>query len=360
MENTEIKTPQVEEVKEELNTEEENENVVLDSKDNKPSKEEQHKKVKRKRILMSLVPVIGLVVLLVAYLIIGGIQGIRLDKGFQVIFNSSVVCAVVATGAIFIYTLGSFDISLGAATLVSAMVGAITYDATGSVWLMFFVCILVAVGVELLSSVLASFLNLPVFITTVAMMSILGAFSLLLIRWNNTGDTISIPASAVEAFDTIWFKILVLVLYILFAVFVYKYTKIGRKQKFLGGNPLCAKLSGISMKKMAIVAFVLCGVGVGLGAILTITYAPTISRTTASSLGMNIILAIVFGGMPVSGGAKSKISAGIIGAFSISVLDAIMLCLQLGSGAGQVVKAVIFVVVVVITSLNYRSKMLAR
>ena len=88
MENTEIKTPQVEEVKEELNTEEENENVVLDSKDNKPSKEEQHKKVKRKRILMSLVPVIGLVVLLVAYLIIGGIQGIRLDKGFQVIFNS--------------------------------------------------------------------------------------------------------------------------------------------------------------------------------------------------------------------------------------------------------------------------------
>ena len=75
---------------------------------------------------------------------------------------------------------------------------------------------------------------------------------------------------------------------------------------------------------------------------------------------MNIILAIVFGGMPVSGGAKSKISAGIIGAFSISVLDAIMLCLQLGSGAGQVVKAVIFVVVVVITSLNYRSKMLAR
>lgn len=325
-----------------------------------PDKEHDIKKVKIKRIIMNLVPLIGLIVLILAYIIVGAISGVRFDKGFVNIFNTSVVCAVVATGAIFIYTLGSFDISLGAATLVSAMIGAIAYRQTGSVWFMFLVCILVAVGVELLSSVLASFLNLPVFITTVAMMSILTAFSLLLIRWNNTGDSISVPSEAVQAFDSIWFKILVLGLYIAFAVFVYKYTKLGRKQKFLGGNPLCAKLTGISMKKMAIVAFVLCGVGVGLGAILTITYAPTITRTTASNIGMNVILAIVFGGMPVSGGAKSKISAGIIGAFSISVLDQIMLCLQLGSGFGQVIKAIIFVVVVVITSLNYRSKMLAR
>ena len=90
MENTEIKTPQAKEVKEELNTNEENANVVLSTNENKPSKEEQYKKVKIKRIIMSLVPVIGLLVLLIAYLIIGGIQGIRLDKGFQVIFNSSV------------------------------------------------------------------------------------------------------------------------------------------------------------------------------------------------------------------------------------------------------------------------------
>ncbi|MCC8046316.1 MAG: inner-membrane translocator [Clostridiales bacterium] len=318
------------------------------------------KKVLMKRRILNLVPIIGLLVLIAVYLGVGYWEDIRFDKGFQAILNSSVVCAVVATGAIFIYTLGSFDISLGAATLVSAMIGAMAYNATGSIVVMMLVCVLVAIGIELISSLLAAFLDLPVFITTVAMMSILNAFALVLIQINGTGDSISIPSEAVDPFDNMAFKLIVLILYLAFAAFMFNYTKIGRFQKFLGGNPLCAKLTGISMKKMAIVAFVLCGVGIGLGAILTVTYAPTVSRNTASGVGMNVILAIVFGGMPVSGGAKSKISAAVIGAISISVLDQIMSILQLGSGIGQMVKAVIFLAVVVLTSLGYRQKMLAR
>ncbi len=313
-----------------------------------------------KRRVLDLVPLLGLLLLVIVYVSLGIKQDIRLDKGFQAILNASVVCAVVATGAIFIYTLGSFDISLGAATLVSAMLGGMVYNATGSIWIMFLTCIGVAVLIELISSLLAAFLNLPVFITTVAMMSILNAFALTLIKINGTGESIAVPAAAVEPFNTLWFKLGVLAAFFLFALFMFRFTKVGRMQKFLGGNPLCAELTGISMKKMAIVAFVLCGIGIGLGAILTITYAPTISRNTASSLGMNVILAIVFGGMPVSGGAKSKISAAVIGAITISVLDQIMLLLQLGSGWGQIVKAAIFLIVTVITGLGYRSKMLAR
>ncbi len=313
-----------------------------------------------KRRVLDLVPILGLLLLVAAYVYLGIQEDIRLDKGFQAILNSSVVCAVVATGAIFIYTLGSFDISLGAATLVSAMLGAMAYNATGSFAVMVVTCIGVAVVIQLISSMLAAFLNLPVFITTVAMMSILNAFALTLIQINGTGESIAVPAEAVESYNTLGFKLAVLIGYLAFAVFIFRYTKVGRKLKFLGGNPTCAELTGISMKKMSIVSFALCGVGIGLGALLTITYAPTVSRNTASSLGMNVILAIVFGGMPVSGGAKSKISAAVIGAITISVLDQIMLLLQLGSGMGQMVKAVIFLVVTVLTGLGYRSKMLAR
>ncbi len=312
------------------------------------------------RQVLNLVPLIGLLLLVGVYIYIGITQDLRLDKGFRTILNSSVVCAVVATGATFIYTLGSFDISLGAATLVTAMIGAMAYNATENIWVMFAVCILVAVAVELASSLLAAFLNLPVFITTVAMMSLLNAFALVLIRINGTGDSIKVSTAAVKPFDNMTFKLTVLAAFLLFAIFMFNFTKLGRKQKFLGGNPFCAKLTGISMKKMAIAAFALCGIGIGLGAILTITYAPTISRNTASSVGMNVIMAIVFGGMPVSGGAKSKITAAVIGSVTISTLDQIMNVLQLGTGLGQMVKAVIFLTVILITSLGYRSKMLAR
>ncbi len=318
------------------------------------------KSVIAKRRLMNLVPIIGLVVMIVAYVIVGIQQDIRLDKGFETIINSSVVCAVVATGAIFIYTLGSFDISLGAATLVSAIVGAMAYNATGSFAVMVIACLAVAVLIELVSSMLAAFLNLPVFITTVAMMSILNALALVLIQLNGAGDSVKVASEVVAPYDNLTFKLAILIIYVAFAVFMFDYTKVGRKLKFLGGNPVCSELTGISMKKMAIVAFVLCGVGIGLGALLTIVNAPTISRNTAGSLGMDVILAIVFGGMPISGGAKSKISAAVIGSVTISVLDQLMLTLQLGSGIGQMVKAVIFLAVVVLTSLGYRGKMLAR
>lgn len=111
---------------------------------------------------------------------------------------------------------------------------------------------------------------------------------------------------------------------------------------------------------MAIIAFALSGIGVGLGAFLSIIYAPTLTRNTASSVGMDVIIAIVFGGMPVSGGARSKIYAAVIGAFSMTLLGQIMVMFNLNSGIGQMVKAVIFLLVVFLATSGQRGKMLPR
>ena len=136
--------------------------------------------------------------------------------------------------------------------------------------------------------------------------------------------------------------------------------KLGRREKFQGGNPVCAKLTGLNGKKLAITAFAIAGIGVGLGAFLTITYAPTLSRNTASSVGMDIIISIVFGGMPVSGGARSKIYSAAIGAVSMTLLNQIMLTLSLDSGVGQMVKAMIFILVVFISMSNNKGNILPR
>ena len=104
----------------------------------------------------------------------------------------------------------------------------------------------------------------------------------------------------------------------------------------------------------------ICGIGVGLGAFLSIIYAPTLTRNTASSIGMDVIIAIVFGGMPVSGGARSRIYAAVIGAFSMGFLGQIMVMLNLNSGVGQIVKSVIFLLVVFVAAGERRVKTLPR
>lgn len=317
-------------------------------------------KKKLKKIIINLAPLFGLVALVLFYFLFGSYKAINISYGVKTIINQSVVVAIVATGAVFIYTLGSFDISLGASVAVSALLGGMAYNATESLLVMFLVCIGVAVLVALANSVLASVLNLPVFVTTIAMLSFLNALALVLIGVNNTGSRISVPMAAVRGLNTTGFKVLVLILYIMLCIFVYNFTPIGRKQKFLGGNVDCAKLTGISYKKMAIAAFIMSGIGVGLGAFLSIIYAPTLTKDTASSVGMDVIIAIVFGGMPVSGGARSKIYAAIIGAFSMTFLSQIMTMLNFNSGMGQMVKAVIFLFVVFLATSNQRQKMLPR
>ena len=282
----------------------------------------------------------------------------------KIVFNEGIVLSIVATGAIFIYTLGSFDISLGAATLFAATLGVLTYNATENFALMIIVILLAGIVCSLVNSVLASIFHIPVFVTTVAMMSVLSAIASQIITTKGGAvGGISIPSEVVKHLDNSAFKIGVLVIWVAICVFVFDYTKFGRREKFVGGNPICAQLSGIKYNTYAILGFLLAGVGVGIGAFMTLVYTPSVTTTTAGDIGMNIMVAIVFGGMPISGRARSQIYAAVVGGFSYIVLNNILdLLIDSTSGYGitQIVSAVFFLIIVYVASVNYRSQTLPR
>lgn len=319
---------------------------------------------KNKKMMISALPFVALVVLLAVFCGIVSSKGYRLDMYIKIVFNEGIVLSIVATGAIFIYTLGSFDISLGAATLFAATLGVLTYNATENFALMIIVILLAGIVCSLVNSVLASIFHIPVFVTTVAMMSVLSAIASQIITTKGGAvGGISIPSEVVKHLDNSAFKIGVLVIWVAICVFVFDYTKFGRREKFVGGNPICAKLSGIKYNTYAILGFLLAGVGVGIGAFMTLVYTPSVTTTTAGDIGMNIMVAIVFGGMPISGGARSKIYAAVVGGFSYIVLNNILdLLIDSTSGYGitQIVSAVFFLIIVYVASVNYRSQTLPR
>ena len=319
---------------------------------------------KNKKMMISALPFVALVVLLAVFCGIVSSKGYRLDMYIKIVFNEGIVLSIVATGAIFIYTLGSFDISLGAATLFAATLGVLTYNATENFALMIIVILLAGIVCSLVNSVLASIFHIPVFVTTVAMMSVLSAIaSQIIMTKGGAVGGISIPSEVVKHLDNSAFKIGVLVIWVAICVFVFDYTKFGRREKFVGGNPICAQLSGIKYNTYAILGFLLAGVGVGIGAFMTLVYTPSVTTTTAGDIGMNIMVAIVFGGMPISGGARSKIYAAVVGGFSYIVLNNILdLLIDSTSGYGitQIVSAVFFLIIVYVASVNYRSQTLPR
>lgn len=319
---------------------------------------------RRMQLLIRILPFAALGILFAAFVAVVLMKGYRLDMYLQIVFNEGVVLAAVATGAIFIYTLGTFDISLGASTLFAATMGVMAYNATESFALMVLAIFASGIICSLLNSVLASVFHIPAFVTTVAMMSVLTAVAGQFITTKGGAlGGISIPGSVVAPFDAIGVKLVILVGFMALCIFIFDLTKAGRRQKFIGGNPICAALSGIEANKYTILAFVMAGLGVGVGAFLTLVYTPSVTTTTASGIGMNIFIAIVFGGMPISGGARSRIYAALVGGFSFMLLNDILELLIDGSaayGLTQLISAVGFLIVVYLTSLNYRSQLLPR
>ena len=240
---------------------------------------------KSKKMIIGTLPFVALIVLFAIFCGIVSSKGYRLDMYIKIVFNEGIVLSIVATGAIFIYTLGSFDISLGAATLFAATLGVMTYNATENIGWMILVIMLAGIGCSLLNSVLASIFHIPVFVTTVAMMSVLSAIASQIITTKGGAvGGISIPSAVVKSLDTSVFKVIVLVVWVAICIFIFNYTKFGRREKFVGGNPVCAQLSGIKYNNYAILGFLMAGIGVGIGSFMTLVYTPSVTTTKAGDI----------------------------------------------------------------------------
>ena len=342
--------------------------------ENLASGELQRKRLQRALLMKRLtnfVPIIGTIVLAVLFCAVCIVKSYDLDTNFIVVIKRAMIVGFLATGASFIFAIGSFDLSLGANMLVSAAVGATLYNATGGLILMLLVCLAVCVLFSLLNAVLASVFNLPVFVMTIAMMSVFTALSTLIISnvdANGIDTRLSRPSNPdnvyYQVLGNMWFQLAMLVIFVLMCAFLFNFMKMGRRQKFIGGNPICARLTGIAPMGITLFSFTIAGLGVGLAAYFTILQDVSISTSSGSGVGMNMLIAIVFGGMAISGGPRTKALAAFIGGFSMAFLDQFMTLLLLGMNTGsavtQVVKAVLFLTVVTLLSLSYRTKLLPR
>lgn len=97
-----------------------------------------------------------------------------------------------------------------------------------------------------------------------------------------------------------------------------------------------------------------------LAASLLLLRTHTAGATTASTVGTDVMVALVLGGMPLSGGPRSKISAGLLGAVTITVLNSGLAIMGLSTGQIQATRGIVFIVVVLVSSLSYRGKLLPR
>jgi ribose transport system permease protein len=277
---------------------------------------EKLKQLNEQQFFIRLVPIFLLAVMAIGFNIAtdGKFGEVR---NLTLIITQAVIIGTVATGAVFIFGTGNVSIALGATTAITAAIMSKAYLATESVPVMILTAIVVATLIMVATAVLSTVLRVSVMFVSIVVMVLFQAVLQTILG----AGTLTLPYEMTSSLTNANFHYIAFAAYFILCAVLFHYTAIGRSIKFLGSNKICAEQSGIFLNKYLMIAFAVSGVGIGLAAIMTGIRTGTIGVGTASSLNMDVVLAIVLGGMSVFGGTRSYIYAGALGAITVTLLN---------------------------------------
>ncbi len=319
---------------------------------------------KRLPLLKTLAPFAGLVLLfaLFAGLTKGDSLGV---SNLQSLLNQVMVTALVATGAVFVFGSGSIDMSMGACVSLSAVLGGMVGISTGNIWVVLVVCVGSALALGLLKGLFAAYVEAPSFIITIVMGMVITAVVLVAMgdKANLLLPSPGTEPNTIQLFDFTRMTVVnvaTLGSFFLLCWLLFSFGTLGKSVKMTGGSVVVARQTGLPIRRTVILSYLLGALGIGLAAFVLLIRTRTVGASTGASLGTDVLVALVLGGMPLTGGPRSNIYAGLIGAASITVLTNGLTMMGLPLEIIQTCRGIVFIVVVFIASMSYRTKLLPR
>jgi len=116
------------------------------------------------------------------------------------------------------------------------------------------------------------------------------------------------------------FVLFYVIIFFALAAFIMNYTELGRQMVAVGGNPNAARFSGINVKRITMLSFVLAGVMAGIGSVLMAARLNSGSPNYGVGMELSAIAAAVIGGTSLSGGKGNVIST-LFGALTITIVQ---------------------------------------
>lgn len=246
------------------------------------------------------------------------------------IANQIAVIAILAIGMTIVIITGGIDLSVGSLIALSAVVTAMIIrdfcGGTNAGTIGMFVAglsgIVLCGACGLISGAFVARLRMPPFIVTLAMMLVCSGLAG---RLSENQSVYQVPDSFVwlgRGADLFGLPNAVVLMLLLYAVahVVMTQTSFGRHLYAVGGNTEAAFVSGVPVKRVILIAYILCGLLAGLGGVVTASLLKSGSPTYGQMYELYVIAAVVVGGTSLSGG-KGTMSGTLIGALIIAVIQ---------------------------------------
>ncbi|ERI15695.1 ABC transporter permease [Brucella intermedia] len=314
--------------------------------------------------LRAIAPFVALALLLVLGAIVSP-NFIGLDNLLNVMTRAAFI-AIIAVGATYVISSGCLDLSVGSmvAFVASLMILFINSGVIADPVLLLLVAVLLALvlgaACGLLNGLITTVGGIEPFIATLGTMGIYRGLT----TWLSQGGAITLRNSEVQAMYRPVYSgyiagVPVPVIFIFataaLAAFVLYRTRYGRHLLAAGSNEDVARYSGISVKKVRTIAYMVQGLCVAVAVLLYVPRLGSTSAQTGMMWELHAITAVVVGGTLMRGGV-GRIWGTICGAFILEFIGNIMILSNFISEylLGAIQGAIIIIAMLVQRSLARR------
>jgi ribose transport system permease protein len=303
-------------------------------------------------LLRQFVPVLVLIALCIAFALIN--PNFLSVKNFARIGILAAPTLLVAIGVTFVIIMGSIDLSMEGVVAFCAMVFAKVFVAYGGFhgwgWTALILAVIVGATVGLVGGIAQVWLKIPSFMSSLSMGYIgLGATFVL-----SEGYRISVEDPIFRSLLTqrvfqmpymVYFAMIAL----LFALFIERFSVLGRNIFAVGGGEEQARASGLNIARIRALAFAIAGLFYGLGALLSVARVGIADETNGSNMMFTSITAVVVGGTSLGGGHGGVLNT-LVGTLIVAVIGNGMVVIGLPSYIQSGVLGAIVIVAVALST----------
>ncbi len=130
-------------------------------------------------------------------------------------------------------------------------------------------------------------------------------------------------------------------------------TVFGRYLYAVGGNAEAARLSGVPVKRVVLITYLISGLLAGIGGVVMASQLKSATPNYGEMYELYVIAAVVVGGTSLSGG-EGKVIGTLIGALIIAVIQNGMNLDKIDPFTQRIVLGVLILVAVLVDTLKHR------
>lgn len=269
-------------------------------------------------------------------------------KNFANIARQISITGICSVGMTMVILTGGIDLSIGSVIGFTSAVAALMMSNGQPIILASVVSLALGVIIGVINATCINYLQIPAMIATLGtQISLRGAVYLVTGGMPVYGLPESFKVLGQGSVGIIPISMIIMVIVFIIGYIILNKMVFGRKIYGIGGNAETARLSGVNVKKEIYKIYMLVGFFGSLAGLILMSRVNSGQPSAGDGYEMDIITAVVLGGVSVSGG-EGKITKVIIGVIFMGVLANGMMMMNINEYWQRVVKGLVLLAAVAV------------